>query len=151
MHAWRIAKERYALDRSGTGGLEAAGRWHQVGQPVVYAGLSVEIAALEKLVHTGNILPVDLVLVALELPDDPKLYEHPGFGALPSGWDAVPSNDESSNFGAKFLRAGRALGLIVPSVIVPEASNLVINPAHPRFADVKMKILRKFGFDHRLA
>ncbi len=75
MQAWRISKERYALHRSGTGGTREGGRWHERGQPVIYAGLSAEIAALEKLVHTGKFLPRDLVLVELTLPDDPALYE----------------------------------------------------------------------------
>lgn len=151
MLAWRIAKDRHALDRSGAGGLAAAGRWHQSGQPVIYAGLSVAIASFEKLVHTGSTLPKDLMLVEIELPDDPRLYEQPAVGALPPGWDAVPSNDASSRFGAEFLRRGRALGLIVPSAILPEEGNLVINPLHPRFADVTMKVVRKFDFDERLA
>lgn len=151
MLAWRIAKERHALDRTGAGGLAVAGRWHQIGQPVIYADLSVAIASFEKLVHTGSTLPKDLMLVEVELPDDPKLYEQPAAGSLPSGWDAVPSNDASSNFGAEFLRARRALGLIVPSAVLPEERNLVINPLHPRFTDVTMKVVRKFDFDERLA
>jgi RES domain-containing protein len=60
MRTWRIAKEKYALDRSETGGTLEGGRWHALGQPVIYAGLSAEIAALEKLVHTGKFLPRDL-------------------------------------------------------------------------------------------
>lgn len=150
MQAWRIAKHRFALDRAGTGGLMAAGRWNQLGQPVIYAGLTVEIAVLEKLVHTGTTVPVDLVMVDIGLPDEPKLYEKPDIKDLPAGWYLVPSNDESANYGAEFLRSGRALGLIVPSTIVPEASNLVINPMHPRFADVTMRVSRKFEFDGRL-
>lgn len=75
MRAWRIAKARYALDRSGAGGLAEGGRWHARGTPVIYAGLSVEICAMEKLVHTGVILPADLQLVSLTLPDEAALYE----------------------------------------------------------------------------
>lgn len=151
MQVWRIAKKRFALDRTGGGGLIEAGRWHQAGQPVIYVGLSIEIAVLEKRVHTGPFLPADLVLVELTLPDEPALYEQPNLTSLPSTWMASPSGDASADFGAAFLRSGRAMGLIVPSAVVPEAHNMVINPMHPRFADVRMEILRKFEFDHRLA
>ena len=149
MQAWRIAKERFALDRSGAGGLVDGGRWHAQGVPVIYAGLSVEICAMEKLVHTGKTLPTDLVLVRLSLPDDPALYEEADVSNLP-GWDASPPGKSSVDFGTSFLRSRRALGLVIPSAIVPEARNLVLNPVHPRFSDVAMTIVRPFSFDVRL-
>ncbi len=149
MRAWRIAKARYALDRSGAGGLAEGGRWHVRGTPVIYAGLSVEICAMEKLVHTGAILPADLQLVSLILPDEAALYESADTAALP-GWEATPPGPASIEFGTDFLRSGRALGLIVPSAIVPEARNLIVNPLHPRFAEVQLAVERPFVFDRRL-
>jgi len=56
----------------------------------------------------------------------------------------------SVKFGAAFLRSARALGLIVPSAIVPEARNIMLNPLHPRFADVRFALARPFVFDQRL-
>lgn len=149
MRAWRIAKARHALDRSGAGGLADGGRWHAQGTPVIYAGLSVEICAMEKLAHTGTFLPADLMLVSLTLPDDATLYETADIGVL-VGWEATPPGPASVAFGTDFLRSARALGLIVPSVIVPEARNLIINPVHPRFADVQLAMERPFVFDQRL-
>ncbi len=149
MRAWRIAKARYALDRSGAGGLVEGGRWHARGTPVIYAGLSVEICAMEKLVHTGAILPADLQLVSLTLPDEAALYESADIGALP-GWEVTPPGPVSIDFGTDFLRSGRALGLIVPSAVVPEARNLIVNPLHPRFAEARLAVERPFVFDRRL-
>lgn len=149
MRAWRIAKAAYALDRSGAGGLADGGRWHARGTPVIYAGLSVEICAMEKLVHTGTTLPADLLLVSLTLPDDAALYESVDTGVLP-GWEAMPPGPGSIEFGTDFLRSGRALGLIVPSAIVPEARNLIVNPLHPRFAEARLVVERPFVFDRRL-
>jgi RES domain-containing protein len=148
MLAWRIARAKFALDRSGAGGADG-GRWHAQGVPVIYAGLSVEICAMEKLAHTGHILPADLMLVALSLPDDMVLYETVDSAALP-GWAATPPGAVSVDCGTGFLRSLRALGLIVPSSIVPEARNIVLNPLHPRFAEVGFEILRPFVFDQRL-
>ena len=149
MHAWRIARSKYALDRSGAGGLADGGRWHAQGMPVVYAGLSVEICAMEKLAHTGRFLPADLMLVEISLPDDAALYETADVETLP-GWDATPPGGVSVKFGAVILRSARALGLIVPSAIVPEARNIMLNPLHPRFADVRFALARPFVFDQRL-
>ncbi|MDD2744855.1 MAG: RES family NAD+ phosphorylase [Rhodocyclaceae bacterium] len=149
MRAWRIARTRYALDRSGAGGLADGGRWHAQGAPVIYAGLSAEICAMEKLAHTGHIFPADLMLVALSLPDDEALYETADVDNLP-GWAATPPGAISVDLGTVFLRSGRALGLIVPSAVVPEARNMVINPLHPRFAEVQFAVARPFVFDQRL-
>ena len=115
---------------------------------MIYAGLSAEIAALEKLVHTGKFLPRDLVLVEITLPDGPALYEQRDPASL--GWDPIPAGDSSARIGAEFLRSALALGLIVPSAIVREAGIIVINPLHPRFPEVTMKISRPFAFDQRL-
>lgn len=126
-----------------------SGRWHHRGLPVIYAGLSVAICAMEKLVHTGPIIPCDLVLVRLELPEASGLFEEVNPAGLP-GWRDTPPGEASQNHGSGFLRSARALGLIVPSAVVPEAKSLVLNPAHPRFADLQMRIERAFTFDSRL-
>ncbi|MBL8470662.1 MAG: RES family NAD+ phosphorylase [Rhodocyclaceae bacterium] len=149
MIAWRIAKQEYALDRTGAGALACAGRWHANGVPVIYAGLSVEICTFEKLVLSGPILPKDLLLAKLVLPDDPALYEAAEVTALP-GWDASPPGRPSIDYGTQLLRSGRRLGLIVPSAVIPEARILVINPLHPRFASVALAVERPFSFDTRL-
>ena len=93
---------------------------------------------------------VDQGQMELTLPDEPTLYETAAGPDLPPGWDASPPRAASIDVGTAFVRAGRALGLIVPSAIVPEARNIVLNPAHPRFADVGLAISRPFAFDGRL-
>jgi RES domain-containing protein len=150
MLAWRIAKRRHALDRTGAGAALRGGRWNSANVPAIYAGLSAEIAAFEKLVHAGLILPADLVVVRLELPDGTGLYDRPRVEDLPKGWHDLPSSPAAAGYGDEFLLKGERLGLIVPSAVIPEAANVVINPRHPRMADVSMVITRPFAFDPRL-
>lgn len=150
MQAWRIAKHAYALDRDGVGARACGGRWNSVGVSVIYAGMTAEIAAFEKLVHIGGILPADLSLVRLDLPEEPFLYRIYAPKDLPNGWDALPSSTWAAKCGDKFVAAGQHLGIIVPSAVMPEASNIVLNPAHPEFKRVRMEVVRKFEFDSRL-
>jgi RES domain-containing protein len=150
MRAWRIASSRHALDRLGTGAAIKGGRWNSANVHAIYAGLTPEIAALEKLVHTGSILPSNLVFVRIELPDDEDLYERPGLGDLPQGWSGTPAPPAAADYGDAFLVQGERLGLIVPSVVVPEAANIVINPRHPGMAEVTLEVIREFTFDRRL-
>jgi RES domain-containing protein len=150
MLAWRIAKRQFALDRTGIGARSYGGRWNSPGIAVIYAGMTPEISALEKLVHAGDILPVDLVLVSLELPEDETLYYRFSLANLPSGWDDLPGSTAASELGNAFINSGTHLGMIVPSVVMPEASNIIINPNHTAFANVTMTIIRTFEFDSRL-
>jgi len=149
MQAWRITKKNRALDRSGFGASITGQRWNSVNIPAIYAGLTLEIAALEKLVHTGSILPLDLVIVQIILPEDPALFKIPHPDTLPDGWDALPASSAAAAYGDNFLLGGKYLGLIVPSAIIPEARNIVINPTHPRMEKVTMVIIRDFTFDAR--
>lgn len=150
MLAWRITKKDRALDRSGFGASMTGQRWNSANIPAIYAGLTLEIAALEKLVHTGSILPFDLVVVQITLPDDEMLFENPHPDALPNGWDALPASPAAANYGDHFLSNRKYLGLVVPSAVIPEARNIVINPVHPAMEKVTMQILRNFTFDSRL-
>lgn len=150
MHVWRIAKKKYALDRKGGGAYRSGGRWNSPGIAAIYAGLTPEIAALEKLVHTGDILPADLVLARIDLPDDQALYLRYDVTLLPKGWNALPSSISAVGIGDTFLRDGEYLAMIIPSAVMPEAFNVVINPAHPAFATVTIAVVRPFEFDSRL-
>jgi RES domain-containing protein len=89
-------------------------------------------------------------VVRLDLPDDAGLCDEPRLEDLPKGWSDLPSSPVAAAFGDAFLAKGNRLGLIVPSAIIPEASNILINPGHPRMPDVAMEILREFTFDPRL-
>lgn len=150
MLAWRIAKRDRALDRTGFGASVRGQRWNGAHVPAIYAGLTPEISALEKLVHTGPILPRDLVLVRIVLPESPGLYDEPAISDLPAGWDALPGSPAAAAFGDAFLRAGKHLGLVVPSAVMPEARNIVVNPVHPAMGKVRFEIVRGFDFDPRL-
>jgi RES domain-containing protein len=146
---WRIARRTYALDRTGVGARSAGGRWNDVGTAVIYTGRGIAIAALEAFVHTAGVEPPDLVLVRVALPERHS-SETQAPSDLPPGWDAVPPGPSSKRFGTRWARESRSLVLYVPSALVPEESNGVVNPNHPEFADVTLAIERPFHYDPRM-
>jgi RES domain-containing protein len=146
---WRIAQRRHALDRTGAGARASGGRWNRPGTAVVYTGRTVGIAALERLVHVAGVVPPDLVLVRIELPPDCSV-EEPALADLPADWHAVPIRPASMDFGTRWARERRSLVLHVPSAVVPEEGNAVLNPHHPEFAAVRMSIRRAFDYDPRM-
>ena len=146
---WRIARRPHALDRLGVGAREAGGRWNFPGTSVIYAGGTIAIAALEKFVHLAGVVPPDLVLVRLTLPEG-HTAEIAGLADLPEGWDRVPPAPASMDFGTRWAREGRSLVLYVPSALVREERNAVLNPEHPAFAGVAMHVEREFQYDPRM-
>jgi len=150
MRTWRIAIEKAALDRECKGARDNGGHWHSAGQPALYAAMTVELAVLEKFVHTEEVDEAPLVLVAIDLPDDPKLGLDVKAEELPEGWDALDDGGSAAAFGTAFLKKRDYLYMRVPSVIVGEGVNLVINPAHHAYDQVRLSIARSFRFDTRM-
>ena len=146
---WRIARRRYALDRLGKGARDEGGRWNRPGTAVIYAGRTIGIAALERLVHLADVVPPDLVLVRIDLPDDCST-EQTTIATLPPDWDAVPVAPGTMEFGTRWAQENRSLVLDVPSALVHEEANAVLNPNHSEFVGVKMTIERDFQYDGRL-
>jgi RES domain-containing protein len=146
---WRIARRPYALDRLGTGARDTGGRWNSPGTAVIYTSATITIAALERLVHVAGVVPADLVVVRVELPDTYS-SESPALADLPGDWNAIPPRPGSMGFGTRWARENRSLVLYVPSVVIPEDLNGVINPTHPEFDRVNMTIKRAFHYDPRI-
>jgi len=146
---WRIVRRPHALDRSGAGAQQHGGRWNRPGTAVIYAGETIAIAAMETYVHIAGVVPPDLVLVRIDLPDDHSA-ERPRLADLPDGWDLIPPGPASMDLGSRWARANRSLVLYVPSVLVPEERNAVVNPDHPEFETVRMTVERAFTFDRRM-
>jgi RES domain-containing protein len=116
---------------SGLGGLYGDGRWHYQGAMIVYTSASLSLALLETRVHwrpgdftrlhqfTGEV--PDEVLITLRTSD------------LPEDWRLYPPAASTRRLGTRWFQAKQSVGLRVPSVIVPEEENCLLNPFHDRF------------------
>src|SRR5476649_1746626 len=69
---------------------------------------------------------------------------------LPPSWLAEPAGLTTIEFGDAWLAGGSATLLLVPSIIVPEEYNVLINPAHPESRRLKSEVLRQYIYDPRL-
>lgn len=150
MFVYRITKKEHsALD--GIGGLYGPGRWHEKGNLVIYTSEHASLAAWEKIVHVASFgnLPNNLLLVKIELPDGNEIQTVPKKIML-KGWDSFPFTNETVNFGTSFLRKKEHLALRVPSVIIPDEYNIILNPLHPDILDCKVTNTVPFVFDNRI-
>lgn len=153
---WRIATDTpdyTADDLSGEGAKRSGGRWNRPGMPVLYTASNIALACLETIVHlSGGDLPLNRYLVRIDVPDD--VWQ--GARVLssetaPVGWDAIPAGKVSLDSGDQWLADSAAPALLsVPSVIVPEESNVLINPAHPDTRLITATKLRRWSYDARV-
>lgn len=147
MLLWRISNH---ADLTGAGGIIAPARWHSAGRPVVYLAETPAGALLEVLVHLEvdeAHRPATYQLLKVEA-EDGIISDRIDLATLPSTW---ATNDAATQaHGDAWLRAGGAALLCVPSAIVPETSNWLLNPRHPDAPRVRIVQIRKDPYDPRL-
>jgi len=148
VRVWRIARRQYqALD--GEGARLNGGRWNPAGIPVVYTSQSLSLAALELLVHVEPLLaPIDLVASEIDVPETDGLGARVTVGQFPPGnWRDYPAQEWQAELGTMWVADAAFLWLAVPSAIVPQEYNVLLNPRHAAMARVKVVSTRPFAFD----
>lgn len=147
MKLWRISN--YA-DLTGTGGLRAAGRWHNRGIPIVYLGESVALAMLETLVHfelAPDEVPDNFQLLAVTTEDDIAVAQL-SEDVLMADWQN--NQDYTRAIGDEWLMSASSVLLKVPSAIIPESYNYLLNPRHVDADKIQIASVRHCPFDQRL-
>jgi RES domain-containing protein len=149
---WRIAVEpaRHAAnDLSGNGAKITGGRWNSTGTPMIYGSANIALATLETVISLRNgKLPFNRYLVEIKVPDavwaTRKILD-----PLPGGWDAMPWGLTGKLTGDAWVRSAASALLMVPSVMVPEEFNVLINPLHADAANIAAQTLKRWHYDPR--
>ena len=148
MELWRISN---FATLSGEGGLYASGRWHSKGRPIVYLAEHPASALLEVMVHLevdADDLPTHYQLLAIHVPDD-LTFEVVTPASLPNDWQLQMSLTQS--LGDAWLLSARTPLLRVPTALVPEAGNYLLNPVHPQSTRISVTSAALAAYDPRLA
>lgn len=136
---WRICRTPYS-DLTGEGARRHGGRWNSPGVAVVYAAEAAALAVLEVRVHldlTPDLLPDDYELISIDVGD-----------AATETVSALPEDPQA--VGDRWIRNEATAVLSVPSTIVPESANWLLNPRHPAASSFRIAYRRHFQFDSRL-
>jgi len=147
---WRVVKRTHASTAfDGKAAQRFGGRWNSPGRSAVYTSATKSLAVLEVLVYidVGRPLPR---LVAFTFDVDDELVDRLPAAQLPRHWRTSRGLEVTQRIGDEWLAAGQALALAVPSAIVPEEPNYLLNPAHPRFGRLKFGRPMPFLLDPRL-
>lgn len=141
MQVYRLCKDNYSsLDGIGAG--KAGGTWNSKGKQVIYTSGSIALATLEILAHLDyDLLPDDFMALTINIPDSSKIEQYP---------EIILTRRETITFGDEWIKSCQSLILAVPSYIIKEEKNYLINPEHPDFKKVELISKKPFKFDDRL-
>jgi RES domain-containing protein len=150
MKVYRIAKEKYIDDLSGTGARLYGGRWNNKGIGIIYTSETRALATVEYLVHVPlAMIPTDICIATLEIPGSITAQEIL-IPDLPANWRSCPAPFELSRLGTDWVLGNETLLLRVPSVVVEHEFNILINPSHPDIKHVVTSRIENYRFDNRL-
>lgn len=147
---WRVVNARYRdTIFTGAGGMNVASRWLPAGHAVFYAAQSIALALLELSVHDRFMSSEDFVYAAIDVHDDVGIDKLNRLD-LPHNWRAATPGNRCHSIGASWLSAGRTAILEVPSAVVPEESNFIVNVEHADFRKLIFGEIRFLAVDPRL-
>lgn len=144
MILWRLSA---CQDLKGIGGLHVSGRWHYAGRPIVYLADHPASCMLEALVHLEcTTLPGTFSLLKVAVPD--REVQVLDLSALPEQWTGDTALTQG--IGSGWLAAGPSAALQIPSAMVPEGKNYLMNPLHPAAVQCRIVDVVSAPWDGRL-
>lgn len=150
MIVFRLTKDIYSNDLTGEGAKLAGGRWNSKGVPIVYTSESRSLCMFEAMAHIPiNLLPNNYKIIKIEIPDRVKVDELK-IKNLPPNWDKFPYISASQKIGYRFVKNNKALILKVPSALISESYNYLLNPAHIDIISVKIISKDSIRLDDRI-
>jgi len=147
MEVYRIVLERFS-DQLYAPGL--SGRWNYDNEFVIYAASSRSLAAMENMVHKmgQGVLGTNFTIMVLDIPDSLSITKITT-PDLPVGWKLESSYADTQPIGSSWYQTGETLLLQVPSAVVPNEYNFVLNARHPNFPQIKIEYNEPFEYDYR--
>jgi len=154
-YVWRIAPDTPdygADDLFGKGAEKTGGRWNRKGTPLLYGSSTIALACLETLVHLAGGAPLPLNRYLVRISISPAAWRNRTVfdQSANVGWDAEPPGLVSMDWGTQWARAGSSLLAEVPSIVVPEETNIMINPAYKGAGRLAVTKTRLWRYDLRL-
>jgi RES domain-containing protein len=146
MIVYRITLAKFSTKLIASG---RSARWNSAGSFMIYSASSRALACLENLVHRRSEgLDDAFRTLIIEIPDEIKIEEL-SISRLPKNWTSYKGQLRTKFIGDGWIKGRSSLIMKVPSAIIPEEFNYLINPNHDDFSKVKLKNVEPFHFDRR--
>ncbi len=149
MELFRISSREYATELKASG---AANRWNKKGEYVIYTGGSRSLSTLESVVHRNYIRPdIPYKVMIISVPDSDRLVKTLKTTDLPLNWRQFEAYSKLQEIGSDWITRRETLILKVPSAVIPQEYNYIINTEHPDFKkNVKLVRTEDYFWDERL-
>lgn len=148
MEVFRVSSTKYSKELTASG---KAARWNKDGEFVIYTGETRSLAMLENIVHKSIQTGLDYETMILSITDSEDLFSRKKISDLPSNWRDISAYSKLQDIGSKWYHSKESLVLQVPSVIVPQEFNYIINANHPEFKNHTTLVRQEeFVLDNRL-
>jgi RES domain-containing protein len=149
MEVFRLSKEMYS------GGLVASGsanRWNRRGQFVIYAGSSRSLSTLESIVHRSSVIPtIPYKILVISISDDEHLVKQIRLDQLQDNWRTMAAYSALQEIGSLWYERKETMILRVPSAVIVQEYNYILNMEHPDFAnEVRLARVEDYFWDDRL-
>lgn len=149
MIVYRIGRTKYSNDLNGEGARLNGGRWNQKLTPCLYTSQSRSLSVLEYTVNVNiDDIPRALSMTTLEIPENDILKLT--VADLPGDWRASPAPASTRDFGNKLLKDCEHAIIQIPSAVIPEEYNYLVNPLHPDSRLCSILDIRDFIYDVRI-
>jgi len=148
MIVFRIARTKHAHDLTGEGARLNGGRWNHKLTPCIYAPESRALTLLEYSVNVSiDDIPGSMSITTIEIPDN---ILQPVVNALPRNWRDSPAPSTAKDFGTGLLTAATHPVIKLPSAIIPEEFNYILNPLHKDSKAFKIIAVSDFVYEMRI-
>jgi RES domain-containing protein len=149
MIVYRVGSTLYADDLSGKGAGKNGGRWNLIGMECLYTSESRALAVLEYTVNVNiHSIPRALSITAIDLG---KVGFHEfSESELPGDWRKFPAPASTQHFGSAILRNNARAILKIPSTVIPQEFNYILNPAHADLKKIAILDISDFVYDVRI-
>lgn len=148
MIVFRVGKAKYAADLSGEGARLFGGRWNEKGTLCLYSSASRALSLLEYSVNVNvDDIPRSLTVTTIEIPDDVLELS---ISDLPGNWKENPAPADTARFGSALLQTATKPVIQIPSAVIPEEFNYLLNPRHPDKNLFKVLDIKDLVYDIRI-
>ncbi len=148
MELFRITQARYAADMTGEGSRLYGARWNNIGTACIYTAENRGLSLCEHFCSSSLAAPIPHLSILTYSIETEYIFTLQ-LGDLPSNWREIKHPEETRNLGTDLIKSNQYAIIKVPSVIMEEEYNCIINIYHPDFKTLKIKYIRPFYLDSR--
>jgi RES domain-containing protein len=149
MIVYRVGKTKFSKDLSGEGARLHGGRWNHILTPCIYTSESRALAVLEYTVNVSiDDIPRTLSITTFEISETGILELT--IAELPGNWTESPAPASTKDLGTNHLALMTSPILKIPSAIIKQEFNFILNPKHNDAKAFKILDIEDFVYDVRV-